>query len=348
MNKEYLYDRILGSFVTAGFGDALGAPTEALSKDEIIERFGGMITEFTDPSQNVYVSDNDIGEVTDDTSQMYEIALSIIENPDNYSVHDAAQALVDWSKKYPKYYPRNAGPTTRFIIEEFEKGGDPVELGLQGGTYDRGFSNGAAMRIAPAGLVYPNNLDKTIELTIEITKSSHGTQHGYAGACAISCAINEALNPNSTVWSVVQASLYGARRGEEIGRKEARIAYGFATEEKILLAIDTVNKYESLDEKIYHLERMVGNDGSVQSTAGWVIGIFLATNGDTYESLVQAANGGGDTDTHACIVGKICGAFNGFSVLDEKQYEDWKKANPKLDMEYIAKKITEIAVNNLK
>ncbi|MDK6371115.1 ADP-ribosylglycohydrolase family protein [Aerococcus urinae] len=345
MNKEKLYNKILGMLVTAGFGDALGAPAEAWSRSEIIDHFGGLITEFSDPGQNVYVSDNLIGEVTDDTSQMYEIALSIINHIDDYNVNYAAQALVDWSKKYPKYYPRNAGPTTRYIIEEFEKGKDPIELGKMGGTYDRGFSNGAAMRIAPAGAIFLDDLDSTIDLTIEITKSSHGTQHGYAGACAIACAINEALKDNSNTWSIIQAALYGARRGEEIGRKEARIAYGFATEEKILMAIDTVNKYETLENKIYHLERVVGNDGSIQTTAGWVLGIFLATDGDSYDSIIQAANGGGDTDTHACIVGMICGAYNGFNVLNKNQYEQWKKANPSLNMEFIADKLTKIALS---
>lgn len=35
-----LYDRVLGCLVTAGMGDGIGAPTEAMSRQEILEKYG--------------------------------------------------------------------------------------------------------------------------------------------------------------------------------------------------------------------------------------------------------------------------------------------------------------------
>ena len=50
-----LYDRVLGCLVTAGMGDGIGAPTEAMSRQEILEKYG-RITGFVDGSTNLAVS----------------------------------------------------------------------------------------------------------------------------------------------------------------------------------------------------------------------------------------------------------------------------------------------------
>ena len=69
-----LHDRILGSLVTAGMGDALGVPSEAYSRAEILQEYGGPIDHFIGPGANVYGAGNLPAEVTDDSSQMYEMA----------------------------------------------------------------------------------------------------------------------------------------------------------------------------------------------------------------------------------------------------------------------------------
>ena len=197
MEQYSLKDRILGCLFSAGMGDAMGGPSETYSQKEIRDKFGGWITGFMPPGDNALVKGNEIGEVTDDTSQMYEMGLAIVKSGGKLTVKDAADALVGWSKKYPKYYPRNAGATTRFVIEELLNGDDPEAVGKRGGNYRRGTSNGCAMRVASAGLIHPGDLDGAIREAIIMTKPSHGTQHAYSGACAIACGISEALNEDS-------------------------------------------------------------------------------------------------------------------------------------------------------
>ena len=347
MQKELLNNKIKGSLVLAGMGDAIGAPSEAWSTDEIVKTYGGLITDFLDPSQNFYVKDNLVGEVTDDTSQMYEMALAIIKSNGKLTVNDVANALIEWSKKYPKYYPRNAGPTTRYLIEDLKLGKDPVELGRIGGTYDRGTSNGAAMRIAPAGLLYPGNLDKTIETAIIMTKPSHGTQHGYSGACAIACGISNALMEDSNLYSIAKACLYGAKKGEEIGMQEARIAPGAATYEKIVKAIEIALTTDDMNEVIRKLERYIGNDCTIQSSVACAIGLFLAANGNPWNTILGGANLGGDTDTIACIAGMLAGAYKGFEVIDKEKVNVFMNANKAFDFDYISKELTEFAIQNL-
>ncbi len=82
-----------------------------MSAEEITDRFGSRVVDFEDGSDNYYALGNDVAEVTDDASQTYEMARAVAECKGRLTVDAAAQALVRWSESYPKYYPRNAGPT---------------------------------------------------------------------------------------------------------------------------------------------------------------------------------------------------------------------------------------------
>jgi ADP-ribosylglycohydrolase len=338
-----IYDRVLGCLVTAGMGDAMGAPSEAMSRTEIIEEFGGPITTFLDPSDNLYAKGNMLGEVTDDASQMYEMAKSVVKTHGNLTVKAATEAIINWSKSYPKYYPRNAGPTTSLVIKDLIAGKDPVEIGQIGRTYGRGTSNGAAMRVAAAGLCCPNDLDTAIETAITMSKPSHGTQHAYAGASAIACGISKAMTANSDIFSILKACVYGAENGERIGLAEARVASGPSIFTKLLKAIEISISSHDMEEAIVKLENEIGNDGSIQDSVSAAIGIFAAAEGDPAKTILGGANIGGDTDTIACIAGSLAGAFSGFSKLPKEWYMIFKSANPKLDFESVASELAKIA-----
>ena len=214
--KDLLYEKILGCLMASAIGDAMGSPTEAMCKEEILERYGGRIEGFVDGSDNPYALGNHVGEITDDASQMYEMAQSIIACNGILTVKAAAEAIIRWSESYPKYYPRNAGPTTSHVIAALKVGEDPVKIGKQGKVYQRGTTNGAAMRVAAAGLTKPGDYNRAIQNAIAMCTPSHGTQHAFSGACAIACGISEALLDSATTVSIVKACFYGARKGEEL------------------------------------------------------------------------------------------------------------------------------------
>jgi ADP-ribosylglycohydrolase len=345
MSAHDLHDKILGCLTTAGMADAMGGPSEAMSYNEIIMKFGGPISSFLPgPEDSIYAKGNIPGEVTDDTSQMYEMAKAIIKSNGNLTVRDAADALVNWSENYTKYYPRNAGQTTRFVIEDLKNGGDPETIGRKGGTYNRGTSNGAAMRIAAAGLINPDNMEGAIKTAIIMTKPSHGTQHAYSGACSIACGIAKGLAEDADIFTVLKSCIYGAERGEMIGKQEARIAPGPKLLPKILKAINVALITDGMEETLMQLEANVGNDGSIQTSVAAAIGIFAATKGDTQKTMLYGANLGGDTDTIGCIAGMLSGAYSGFSSIPPDLYNIFVKANPELDFIKISKELSQIAI----
>lgn len=342
-----LHDRILGSLVTAGMGDAIGAPGEALSRDEIFARFSGPITEFLPPTGNFYCEGNRTGEVTDDTTQLYEMANAVIETRGNLTTAAAADALLAWSRKYPRQYPRNAGPTMRGWIVDYEKGGDPVELGKVGCVYGRGISNGCAMRIAPAALCVPGDLDAAVRNAVTMTKVSHGTQHSYSGACAISCAISEALTENAQIHSIVKAAVWGAKEGERIGLNEARHAAGPRVLPRLIRAIECAYAADNAEDAAIRIADEIGCNGDIQPSVGVALGMFIAHDGDPVKTILGATNIGGDTDTFACIAGMIAGAYRGIQAIPTDWFSFFKAANPELDFEWQAAELTKIAENFL-
>lgn len=343
MGTYNLYDRILGSLTAAGIGDAIGAPSEAMSRDEITAKYGGRITTFLDGSTNTYALGNEIGEVTDDASQMYEMALAVIRTGGELTVEAAASAILNWSKNFPRYYPRNAGPTTRYVIQELLAGRDPVEVGLMGMEYNRGTSNGAAMRIAAAGLVHPGNWEKTAQIAIISCRPSHGTQHAFSGACAIACGISEAITENAQLSNILRACLYGADIGQRIGEETARRACGVNTRMQILKAINIAYDCSTMEQAELRLEQEIGNDGSIQNSVATSIGLFLAADGDPVKTVLGGANIGGDTDTIACIAGSLAGAYKGYSSIPSDWSALFEQANPKLRFHEVARELTKIA-----
>lgn len=339
MAKKDLKDGILGCLYTAGLGDAMGAPAEALSQKEIQERFGGIIDTFYEPNGNIYVQGNVVGEITDDTSQMYEMARAIVKMQKKITPNAAAEALVYWSEHYPKYYPRNAGATTRFVIEELKSGKDPIAVGRTGGIYNRGTSNGAAMRIAPAGMIHPGDLDSAIATAIIMTKPSHGTQHAYAGACAIACGIAKALASDAEIYNVLEACIYGAKKGEIIGMEEARIASGINIMPKLLKGIEIALSTENMIDFLQKLEYEVGNDGSIQTSVAAAVSIFAAVKGDPQLTVIYGANLGGDTDTIGCIAGMLSGAYSGYRNIPKEWIDIFDTANPKIKLAEIGEEL---------
>jgi ADP-ribosylglycohydrolase len=348
LNKYDVYDRVLGCLVTAGMGDGVGAPSEAMSRAEIFEKYGGPITQFLDPGDNKYAIGNVAGEGTDDASQMYEMAKAVVKTNGNLTVTAAVEAIINWSKSYPKYFPRNAGPTTSQVINDLIAGKDPVEIGKIGRSYSRGTSNGAAMRVAAAGLCCPNNLDKALNTAIIMSKPSHGTQHAYAGAGAIACGIAKAMMENSDIFAVLKACIYGAENGERIGLIEARVASGSNVRFKIIKAIEIAISAHSMEETLEKLEYEIGNDGSIQVSVADAIGIFTKAEGDPIRTILGGANIGGDTDTIACIAGMLAGAYSGFSSLPPEWYQVYKAANPQLDLEGVSVNLAKIAEQELR
>lgn len=339
---ERLYRHILGSLGGTAIGDAMGAACELLSGDEIIRRFGGVVRDFKRPPEvNPYAGGREAGQITDDASLTFYLSETYISCGGRITPKNVADTILRWSQN-AEYFPRFAGPSTKSAVERLRAGEDPLVVGRGAEISPGGTTNGAAMKVSPAGLAHPGDLEAALSDAITVCLPTHATQIAMSGAAAVACAVAEALTEHSTPMSIVQAAQWGAVMGERRGREQGRVAAGASVEARIQLAIHLALAASDVESACRQIARYVGSGLATAEAVPAAIGIFLAAKGDPRETIIWAANMGDDTDTVAAIAGAIAGASGGIERLPGELYEQVTRING-LQLERLARGLTSIA-----
>src|SRR5690554_1718167 len=202
----------------------MGAVTELRPTSLIIERFGGYVDRLITPPDDTFARGAKAGSVTDDFSLTYHTAHAILANKGIVNEDVAIQALLSWSAD-KEFFNKYVGPTTRAAIERLK--GIEVYNPYDFIVCDNAkATNGSAMKISPAGIFNPGNVDKAIDDAICICLPTHNNNLSISGACAIAAAVSEAMTDDADVYSIVQAGLYGANKGLEKSKSFAKILAG--------------------------------------------------------------------------------------------------------------------------
>jgi ADP-ribosylglycohydrolase len=338
-----LYDRILGALIGAATGDGMGAATEARTTQQIIDYFGHPVTDFETPPPDTFGAGNVPGQATDDFSSAWFMADSIASHNGIVDRQAVQEALIEWSE-HAIFFDRFAGPTTRLAIKRFK--GEIIPDGEGVNLSSRQATNGAAMRISPVGLFNPGNLKRTIEDSIIVTMLTHDNQLALSGACAISCAVSRALMPQADLFSVLQASLYGARQGEKRGLDIAHEVTGPSVVRRLEKAIEIGLSSISPAQKMTGLGDCIGAGLHIAEAVPCAIGFVAANPGDPVGAIVGAVNVGYDTDTIATMTGAVAGALYGAASFPDHYLSTLEKANG-LPIVPLAKKITAFAESRI-
>ena len=321
MNHAHLYDRVLGSLASACIGDALGAPAEQRSPAEIEQLWGGWLREFhAPPADSPYAGGRTAGQITDDASQMLGLVDAYLAEPDGLTARGVGRMLLRWSET--EYYPRFAGPSTLRAVEGLRAGADPETLGAAGRLCTDGTSNGAAMRVAPAGLRHPGDVDAAVADALTCCRPSHLTNLGVSGAAAVAAAVATAVVPGATMLDVVAASRYGARTGHRLGAEHGRDVAGPSVERRIGLAVSAALGSDDFPAAVRAITDVTGSGLGMSEAVPAALGILVAADGDPFLTCVGGANAGDDTDTVACIAGSIAGAMRGFAAVPRHLYDE--------------------------
>ncbi len=340
-NNDFIFTHILGGLAGALIGDAMGSATETLTLEEINSRFGGRVTNFYSPGEGTFASGRKAGQITDDTSQMLKIIHAIVENDGHISVQMVSNQLLEWAK-HDELFSRFAGPTTKRAIELLRTGHDPHKTGLAE-KMGMGISNGAAMKIAPAGWINPGDLDSAVEDAVVLCIPTHNADVAFAGAGAVAAAISESLNPNSNILSVLDAAIYGAKKGYEIGRKQSIVLRSPSMISRINLAAEIAVNSDDFYTTCEKLADLIGCGLPLIEAVPFAIGVFLASRGDPNLAIFGSVNMGGDADTTSTITGAITGTYSGISKFNPETYRTVVEVND-FDLEKIANDLSKIAV----
>lgn len=346
LTRARLADHILGSMAAAALGDAMGAATEQHTIDEIVATYGGLLRELRDPSPETFSYGNKAGQITDDTSQMFALAQTIIDCDGQLTEQAWLKTLIDWSQNSP--HRTQMGPTTRPLLQALAAGEDTSTIGR--GLSARkltsfGASNGAAMRIAPAGLLHPGDVEGAVRLAWLTSRPTHDTQIAAAGAGAIAAGVAHALMPGADVLSIVRACIDGARLGEAIGKREGRHIPGPSIARRIEIAVEEALRATSLLDAIRRIEASVGNSVMMVESAPAAVGVFVAAHGDVLDTVSAGASIGNDSDTVAAMAASLSGALHGIANVPADMFATVKAVNEE-DIEGLSAGLTEIAWRN--
>ena len=332
-----MYNKILGGLVGAAAGDAMGAPTETRTRQQIAEKFGGYVTDFLEPPADTFGRGNRAGQVTDDFSIAY-VALEEILKAGKVDEESAIAGLLKWADM-PEFFERFAGPTTRARVLELK--GEVVErVGFVPANENNKASNGAAMKSAPIALLSLGDVDKAIDYVVTVGKITHNNNIALSGAAAIAAAVAAAMKEGATLEDVVEASIYGAAKGDRIGRETALTLAGPSVETRIRWAVKVASEAANLSEAIDAIADSVGCGLMTAEAVPAAIGLCVAAKGNTVDAICAAVNIGDDTDTVATMAGGILGALNGVESMPERYLQLMEQEN-NMDLQKMAERILE-------
>jgi ADP-ribosylglycohydrolase len=344
------FDRVLGSLCLAGMGDALGAQTEQWTIDEIAEQHGGLVTAFGNPPPDTFAGANNgkRAEVTDDASQMYDLAKALADAGGRLDRSGWIKCLLDWAATSPK--AGFMGPSTASIVKALQDGDDVQRVGTIGTSLRKmstvGNTNGAAMRVAPCGLIHPGDLVAACEQTFITCLPSHDTDVAVSSACCIAAAAAQAL-VTPDLESVIAAALRGAVIGEQIAMARVRKVPGPRFVTRLEMALEIARAARDDRRFLRELEHSVGNSVLAAESVPAAIGILAYAKADPLRTIALAASIGNDTDSIATMAGAISGAMVGAARLPAELYREFRLVN---DAEYqlddLADRLARIATRN--
>ena len=316
-------DKAHGCLAGLALGDAMGCPTEFMTPEQIAAEYGWVEGLVAAPIWHPHTA-LPAGRVTDDTEQAMALA-SVYLRDGRMSAEAMAQAVLDWADAQGEHLALYLGPSTRKALEALRAGGDPRKSGHAGKT------NGAAMRVAPVGIVHAGDLESALADAVEASLPTHGTTLALSAAVAVACAVAEAMRQNAALEGVLEVGMEGAARGREFGVW----TWTPPLEKRIQLALRLARQAENETAGIRALYDYVGVDMTVTESVPTAFGLAALAEGDPMRAVRYAANIGGDTDTIGAIAGAICGALAGIDAIDRTLLAEVELVN-KLDLAAVA------------
>jgi len=287
-----LRNKIAGALYGVAIGDALGAPLEFMSQEQIANKHGRVTEMIGGGWLNV-----EPGEITDDTQMTLAVAEGILEEPEN-PIEAIGERFIAWASSGPK----DIGGTCSRSIHGAATGGAkrPPEDAWFKASKDtakangrRSGGNGALMRTVYPGLYYQGRL-MAVETAAAIAQMTHWDEESNE-ACEIYTdmiyLITEAVNKHGAAADkaqIVKETLHGTRYEIYPDAKET----------------------EELNPTGYVVDSMK----CAMAAAFW--------NVESFErAVIDAANMGGDADTIAAITGGIAGAYYGYEAIPKRWIE---------------------------
>lgn len=320
-------DRALGAFYGLALGDALGMPTQSMSRAEIACRYGPIAALRDAVADQPIAPGMPAGSITDDTEQAMLLGQLLIRGGGRVEPEVFAKALLDWEADVARRGSSDLlGPSTKRALELLGNGTSPDEAGRTGTT------NGAAMRITPVAIATAPDLGRLVEAVVAASKITHNTNLGIAAASAVAAAVSAGIDGADLPTALdlaERAADEGDRRGHWCAGGEIAARIGWVRRWVRDLGEGAsgeqgVRRRDVIGDAVY---AVVGTSVAAQESVVAAFALIEALGSSPVDVLTTAAGLGGDTDTIAAIAGAILGAQHGLSGLPADLVAEVRRVN---------------------
>jgi len=290
-DRDMLMSRFCGCLIGLAAGDAIGAPLEFMTEQQIRKRFGFVERMIGGGWLNLKP-----GEYTDDTAMALCIVRSALEMG-RIDPEDIARKFLEWYLSDPP----DIGNTTRFALHKLSEGARWDQAGDAAYRMfrERSASNGSLMRTAPISLIDTGSPERIKNDSRAVSRITHAHPR-----CIASCIAYNLL---------IDVVLKGVSK-EEIGSSWLKM---------IAKEVEDVDRATAdvLKEVAGMAEEKLGFTGYVLHTLASSIYAFLHTQ-SFKECVLWLVNKGGDADTSGAVAGALAGAYYGIEGIPP----EWIKA----------------------
>jgi len=298
--KELAHDRKLrddkaaGCLIGLAVGDALGD----LARTDYYRQRYGIITDLYEGAKS-----------TDDTEFALLTARTLIDCRGNLTT----DALLESWRKYildqGGVYERGGKPLYG-AVENLKRGILPPQSGIDNVANN---DDGAAMRIAPIGIVCAGDPDRAAAMAeIEAQISHHAD--GIWAAQAVAASIAVAM-VGGTTEEIIEAGLKRIPDDSWLGRAMARA----------MDICDQAGNIENAWERL-HSELWTPSHSASAEAIPQIYAVFRLTDGDFRRGMFWGGNFGRDADTIGAVTGALVGARHGASVIPRDWVEKVRQA----------------------
>ncbi|TDE00400.1 ADP-ribosylglycohydrolase family protein [Jiangella asiatica] len=281
-------DRAEGCLLGLAVGDAMGAPAENLTAEEIAARWGTITGFLTDSPSG-----------TDDTEYAAFSALLLLEHGHALTSDHVADAWIEHLAGREGGFP-GAGFSELGTIENLRAGLRPPASG----RHLHSWSDGLAMRAAVHGIYAvgdPAGAARLATIDGVVSHDGEGIHAGVAVAAAVAVAMTGTATPRE-----IGAAALAAVPADSWTARSLRVALDRAGDLPGLLDAVVVRAYPWTD--------------LAPEAVALAFAAFLAADGDLPRSVTGAVAMGRDADTTAAIAGALAGAHGGLDAVPA----DWR------------------------
>jgi ADP-ribosyl-[dinitrogen reductase] hydrolase len=322
-------DRVRGCLLGLAVGDALGAPLEGLTAQQIKTHYG-RVKNYVDGVQAWKRKPYRWrlrGLYSDDTQQALALCDVLLDfsRVDQDRLAELYLALATPKGSFVGAH-RGIGRSFRQVLAELERGVSPRRSGQNTAGI------GAAMRIAPVSLYFSDDRDAMFDSAMAASIMTHRDIRSLSGALAVTHAVrrltaDEPRNGSLLLWVAA-----------DVARDEARIALEY---DDVLISFERHSR--ALSRALAHAESLLdqprehafaalvqeaNRHGAEPACKRPTMGFppaciptcfyLLLTTDSFEEAITEVINLGGDTDTAGAILGALAGACYGVSEIPKR------------------------------